>query len=52
MTDTVTGTLITRYGLRRYNDSFAERNTNFFTVGPRVDYRALDWLTLTLTYSL
>lgn len=50
LTDSVTGTLITRYGLRRYNDSFAERNTNFFTLGPRVDYRALEWLTVTLTY--
>ncbi len=50
LTDTVTGTLITRYGLRRYNDSFAERNTNFFTLGPRVDYRAMEWLTVTLTY--
>ena len=34
LTDTVTGTLITRYGLRRYNDSFAERNTNFSPSGP------------------
>jgi hypothetical protein len=50
LTDSVTGTLITRYGLRRYNDSFAERNTKFFTLGPRVDYRAMEWLTLTLTY--
>ena len=50
LTDTVTGTLITRYGIRRYNDSFAERNTNFFTLGPRVDYHAMDWLTVTMTY--
>jgi len=50
LTETVTGTLVTRFGLRRYNDVFAERNTNFWTVGPRIDYRALEWLALTLTY--
>ena len=50
LSDRVTGTLITRFGLRRYNDVFAERNTNFWTVGPRLDYRAKDWLTLTLSY--
>ena len=50
LTDTVTGTLVTRFGIRRYNDVFAERNTNFWTVGPRVDYRAMEWMTLTLAY--
>ena len=50
VSDQVTGTLITRFGLRRYNDVFAERNTNFWAVGPRVDYRAKEWLTLTLSY--
>ncbi len=50
LTDTVTGTFVARYGLRRYNDSFAERDTNFWTIGPRLDYRATEWLTLMLTY--
>lgn len=50
LTQNLTGTLVTRYGLRRYNDSFAERDTNFGTVGPRIDYRAADWLTLMVTY--
>ena len=50
MSDTVTATLITRFGIRRYNDVFAERDTNLWTVGPRVDYRAKEWLTLTLSY--
>jgi hypothetical protein len=50
LSDRMTGTLITRFGLRRYNEVFAERNTNFWTVGPRMDYRAKEWLTLTLSY--
>lgn len=50
LSDRVTGTLMTRFGLRRYNEVFAERNTNFWTVGPRVDYHAKEWLTLTLSY--
>lgn len=50
LSDRVTGTLVTRFGLRRYNEAFAERNTNFWTVGPRLDYHANKWLTLTLSY--
>lgn len=50
LTDSVTGTFVARYGLRRYNDSFAERDTNFWTIGPRLDYRATGWLTLMVAY--
>ncbi|GAB1721358.1 MAG: hypothetical protein NTNFB01_02540 [Nitrospira sp.] len=50
LSDQVTGALITRFGIRRYNDVFAERNTNFWTVGPRLDYHAKERLTLTLSY--
>ncbi|MBI4002158.1 MAG: hypothetical protein HY348_10280 [Nitrospira defluvii] len=50
LSETVTAALIGRYGLRLYNESFAERDTKFWTVGPRVDYRASNWLTLTLSY--
>ncbi len=50
LSDAVTGTFVMRYGLRRYNESFAERNTNFWTIGPRLDYRATGWLTLMVTY--
>lgn len=50
LTESLTGTFIARYGLRRYNESFAERNTKFWTIGPRLDYQATDWLTLMLTY--
>ena len=31
-------TLIGRYGLRFYNDAFAERDTKLWTVGPQVQY--------------
>jgi hypothetical protein len=43
-----TAALIGRYGLRLYNDAFAERDTQFTTVGPRVAYRVsrrLVWAT-------
>lgn len=46
----VTAALVTRYGLRLYNDAFAERDTHFYTVGPRLDYRAASWITFTLGY--
>ncbi len=48
--DVLTTALIGRYGLRLYNESFAERDTTFWTAGPRVDYRATDWMTMTLSY--
>ncbi|MGE3154868.1 MAG: hypothetical protein AB7G48_10740 [Nitrospiraceae bacterium] len=31
--------LLGRFGTRRYNDAFAERDTNFWTIGPHVDWR-------------
>ena len=42
--------MIGRYGIRFYNESFAERDTQFWTVGSRADYRATSWLTVTLSY--
>jgi opacity protein-like surface antigen len=42
--------LIGRYGLRLYNDAFSERDTQFFTVGPRFQYRPTNWMTVTLGY--
>ncbi len=42
--------LIGRYGLRLYNDAFAERDTRFMTIGSRVSYamsRRVGW---TLSY--
>ncbi|MGZ8422851.1 MAG: hypothetical protein ACXW34_08200 [Nitrospira sp.] len=50
VSESVTAALIGRYGLRLYNESFAERDTTFWTIGPRVDYRATDWMMVTLSY--
>jgi hypothetical protein len=50
VSETVTAAVIGRYGLRLYNESFAERNTAFWTVGPRVHYRAMERMTATLSY--
>ena len=42
--------LIGRYGLRFYNDAFAERDTRFLTIGSRAVYSASPRLTWTLSY--
>jgi hypothetical protein len=46
----VTATLVGRYGLRFYNDAFAERDTQFYSVGPRVTYQAVPWIGFGLAY--
>ncbi len=50
LNEDLTAALVTRYGVRLYNEAFAERDTHFYTVGPRVDYRATSWITFTLGY--
>ncbi len=50
VSEALTAALIGRSGLRLYNESFAERDTTFWTVGPRVDYRVTDWMRVTLSY--
>jgi hypothetical protein len=42
--------LLGRYGLRRYNDAFSERNTDFWTIGPHVDWRVATKIKLGLSY--
>ena len=42
--------LLGRYGLRRYNEAFAQRDTNFFTIGPHLDWRLSPRVTLGLGY--
>jgi hypothetical protein len=51
VSDEVTVTAIGRYGLRLFNASFAERDTQFYAAGSRLAYRAMSWLTVTLSYS-
>lgn len=43
-------TLITRYGLRLYNEAFSERDTKFYSIGPRLLYQPTDWMAFTLGY--
>jgi hypothetical protein len=50
LNDQWTATLVGRYGLRFYNEAFSERDTWFYTIGPRVQLRATSWATITLDY--
>jgi len=43
-------TLIGRYGLRLYNDAFAERNTTLWTLGPQAQYIVNSHMALSLGY--
>lgn len=43
-------TLVGRYGLRFFNEPFAERDLHFWTLGPQVHYRPNDRLAFTLSY--
>lgn len=45
-----TATLVGRYGLRLFNEAFAERDTKFWTLGPQIAFGATSWLTLTAAY--
>lgn len=45
-----TAALIGRYGLRFYNDAFAERDTRFLTIGSRMTHRVSGRLGWTLNY--
>jgi hypothetical protein len=45
-----TATLVGRYGLRFYNDAFSQRDTWFYTIGPRVQLHTTSWATITLDY--
>ncbi len=42
--------LLTRYGLRRYNQAFEERDTDFWTVGPHFEWRVAPGVKLGLGY--
>jgi hypothetical protein len=42
--------LLGRYGMRRYDEAFSERNTNFWTIGPHVDWRVAPKIKLGLSY--
>jgi hypothetical protein len=42
--------LLGRFGLRLYNDAFAQRDTTFWTIGPHVDWRVSPRVKLGLGY--
>jgi hypothetical protein len=42
--------LLGRYGMRRYNEAFSERNMDFWTIGPHVDWRVAPKIKLGLSY--
>ncbi len=42
--------LLGRYGMRRYNEAFSERDTNFWTIGPHVDWRVAPKVKLGFSY--
>ncbi|MGH7256771.1 MAG: hypothetical protein ACREIM_00205 [Nitrospiraceae bacterium] len=42
--------LLGRYGMRRYNEDFSGRNTDFWTVGPHVNWRIFPRVKLGLSY--
>jgi hypothetical protein len=42
--------LVARYGLRFYNQAFAERDTQLWSLGPEVTWRARTWMTFALAY--
>ncbi|MCE9534874.1 MAG: hypothetical protein K8R65_00490 [Nitrospirae bacterium] len=50
LTEFLTATLVGRYGLRQFNDVFAERDTTFWTSGPQLEWMINSWFTLATAY--
>lgn len=50
LAESLLGTLVGRYGLRQFNEAFAERDTTFWTVGPQLEWGATSRITLILAY--
>ncbi|MBI5777451.1 MAG: hypothetical protein HY444_08675 [Nitrospirae bacterium] len=50
VTDSSVVTLVGRHGLRFYNEAFAERDTMFWTLGPRLAQQVNSWAGVTLEY--
>ena len=45
-----TAILYTRYGIRRYNEAFEQRNTNFWTIGTHLQREVSDRIDIVLGY--
>ena len=50
MTPDLSVRLLNRYGMRRYNEAFSERNINFWTIGSHVDWRVASKIKFGLSY--
>ncbi len=50
LSESLIGTLVGRYGLRQFNDVFAERDTAFWSAGPQMEWVVMSRLTLSLAY--
>jgi hypothetical protein len=50
ISDTLTASLAGRFGLRSYNEPFAERDTRFLSAGPGLSYRVTPWAKALLNY--
>lgn len=50
LTDTLQLHILGRYGLRRYDPKFAERNLNLWTVGPHLEWKVLPTLKWLIGY--
>jgi len=50
LTPDVEARLFARYGLRRYNEEFSERNTDFWTIGPHVEWKIAPRVKLGISY--
>lgn len=50
LTNTTAMALVSRYGLRRFNDIFAERDTHFYAVGSHIRQEVGSWLAVILSY--
>ena len=42
--------LVARYGLRRYGENFSERNTDFWTIGPHLEWKIMPRVKLGISY--
>lgn len=50
ISDALTATLAGRYGLRSYNEPFAERDTRFLSAAPSLAYQVTPWARALLSY--
>lgn len=50
LNDSLTAALVGRYGLRNYNEFFAERDTTFGTLGPQLEWKLTSTLSVTTAY--